>query len=60
MMSIRALQIILLFNVVLTNLTHGYFMKDSGEIDKKDYDLDYLDYMTSEMLPKAGNMPFRK
>ena len=59
-MSIRAVQFILLSTVVLYTLIFGYTVQGSEGIENIDDELSYLDYMTSETLPKMGNLQFQK
>ena len=54
MMSLQAIQFIFLLQVTAITLVFGYEIRDLvGVMDYEDEGLGYLDYLTSETLPKV-------
>ena len=61
MMSLQAIQYIFLLQVTAITLVFGYEMRDSvGVMYYEDEGLGYLDYLTSETLPKLGDPDMNK
>ena len=61
MMSLQAIQFIFLLQVTAITLVFGYEMRDSvGVMEYEDGGLGYLDYLTSETLPKVQDPDMSK
>ena len=61
MMSFQAIQFIFLLQVTAISLVFGDETRDSvGVMDYEDEGLGYLDYLTSEKLPKLRNPDMNK
>ena len=61
MMSLQAIQFIFLLQVTAITLVFGYEMRDSvGVMYYEDEGLGYLDYLTSETLPKLQDPDMNK
>ena len=61
MMSFKAIQFIFLLQVTAISLVFGDEIRDSVRVmDYQDEGLGYLDYLTSEKLPKLRNADMNK